>query len=94
MLLMSCRLQELEIYFGRRTMKKVVSLERIGSLHELTSLHLIGGLGFIAEGLTEFIHRPSMASIVSLNLTGCYNLDDKVLEGIAERCNKLKNLHV
>jgi hypothetical protein len=86
MLLMCCRLQELEIW-SNGTMTDIGLLEGIGSLHELTSLHLIGGFGFTAEELTQFLHRPSMASIVSLNLSGCYDLDDEGLEGIAERCN-------
>ena len=69
-------------------------LEGIGPLNELTSLHLFGGFDFTAEALAEFLHRPSMASIVKLNLSECYNLDDEGLEGIAERCNKLTYLHV
>jgi hypothetical protein len=69
-------------------------LEGIGSLHELTSLQLTGGYGFSAEALTEFLHRPSMASIVLLTMSGCYSLDDEGLEGIAERFNKLTYLHV
>jgi hypothetical protein len=69
-------------------------LEGIGPLNELTSLRLDGGFDFTAEALTEFLHRPSTSSIVSLKLSGCYDLDDEGLEGIAERCNKLTYLHV
>jgi len=90
---MCCRLQELEICnYG--TMTDIGLLEGIGPLNEVTSLHLNGGFDFTAEALTEFLHRPSMASIVSLNLSGCYELDDEGLEGIAERCNKLTYIHV
>jgi hypothetical protein len=85
---MCCRLEELEISTNG-TMTEIGLLEGIGPLHELTSLHLTGGFGFSAEALVEFLHRPSMAYIVSLNLSGCYNLDDEGLNGIAERCNKL-----
>ena len=92
MLLMCCRLQELEIC-SIGTMTDIGLLEGIGSLHELTSLNLTGGFDFTAEALTEFLHRPSMTSMVLLNLSGCYNLDDEGLEGIAERCNKSKYLH-
>jgi hypothetical protein len=71
-----------------------VLVEGIGSLHELTSLHLSGGFNFTAQALSEFLHRPSMTSIVSLDLIDCYNLDDEGLKGIAERCNQLTYLHV
>ena len=63
-------------------------LEGIGSLHELTSLHLFDGCNLTAKALSTFLHRPSMSSITSLNLSGLPNLDDEGLEGIAERCNK------
>jgi len=69
-------------------------LEGIGSLHELTSLCLIANCNLTAQTLSTFLHRPSMSSIVLLNLSDCYNLDDEGLEGIAERCNKLTYLHV
>ena len=92
MLLVCCRLQELEIRsFG---ITDIGLLEGIGSLQELTSLHLIGSFDFTTEKLTEFLHRPSMSSMVLLNLSGCFNLDDKGLEGIAKRCNNLTYLHV
>jgi len=87
------RLQELEIC-NYCTMTDIGLLEGIGPLNELTSLHLFGGFDFTAEALAEFLHRPSMASIVKLNLSECYNLDNEGLEGIAERCNKLTYLHV
>jgi len=69
-------------------------LEGIGSLHELTSLHLINGHNLTAKALSTFLHRPSMTSIVSLDLSFCSSLDDEGLEGIAERCNKFTYLHV
>jgi hypothetical protein len=71
-------------------MTEIGLLEGIGSLHELTSLHLTGGFGFTAEALIEFLHRPSMASMVLLTLSDCYNLDDEGLEGIAERYIKIR----
>ena len=93
MLLVCCRLQELEISsFG--IMTDIGLLEGIGSLQELTSLRLTGRFDFTAEALTEFLHRPSMSSMVLLNLSGCFNLNDEGLEGIAERCNNLTYLHV
>jgi len=69
-------------------------LEGIGSLHELTSLHLSDGGDLTAQALSTFLHRPYMSSIISLNLSFLRNLDDEVLEGIAERCNKLTYLHI
>jgi len=69
-------------------------LEGIGSLHELTSLCLNEGRNLTAQALSTFLHRPSMSSIMSLNLSGLPNLDDEGLEGIAERCNKLTYLHI
>jgi len=69
-------------------------LEGIGSLHELTSLHLSLGMNLTAQALSTFLHRPSMTSIVSLILSSNLNLDDEVLNGIAKRCNKLAYLHV
>jgi len=64
-------------------------LEGIGSLHELTSLCLIDGNKLTAQALSAFLHRPSMTSIVLLDLSFCYNLDDEGMKGIAERYNKL-----
>jgi len=93
MLLMCCRLQELEIP-GCSKMTDRGLLEGIGSLHELTSLHLCNGSDLTAQALSTFLHRPSMSSIISLNLTVLPNLDDEGLEGIAERCNKLTYLHI
>ena len=69
-------------------------LEGIESLHKLTHLHLNGGHNLTARALSKFLHRPSMTSILRLNLSGCYNLDDEGMKGIAERCNKLTYLHV
>ena len=75
-------------------MTEVGLLEGIGSLHELKSLRLIMGYNLTAEALSTFLHRPSMASIVSLELSSCHNLGDEALNGIAERCNNLTYLHV
>jgi len=69
-------------------------LEGIGSLHELTSLRLNEGRDLTAQALSTFLHRTSMSSIMSLNLSLLPNLDDEGLEGIAERCNKLTYLYV
>ena len=69
-------------------------LEGIGSLQELTSLGLIDNDNLTAQALSKFLHRPSMNSIVLLNLSYCTNLDDEGLKGIAKRCNKLTYLHV
>jgi len=86
MLLMCCRLQELGLYScGNMTDRGL--LEGIGSLHELTSLLLHDGGNLTAQALSTFLHRPSMSSIISLNLSFLHNLDDEGLEGIAERCN-------
>jgi len=91
MLLMCCRLQELGLDFCSN-MTDSGLLEGIGSLQELTSLNLFRGHSLTAKALSTFLHRPSMTSIVSLNLQQCSNLDDEGLEGIAERCNKLTYL--
>ena len=93
MILMCCRLQELEIC-ATETMTDIGLLEGVGQLQELISLHLTGGYDFSPEALTEFLHRPSMASILLLNLSECYYLDDEGLKGIAERCYKLTYLNV
>jgi len=69
-------------------------LEGIGSLHELTSLHLNKGYNLTAQALSTLLHRPCMTSILSLNLSDCVNLNDEGLKGIAERCNMLTYLHV
>jgi hypothetical protein len=92
MLLMCCRLQELEL-MDCRNMTDRGLLEGIGSLQGLTSLCLMWGHLLYAEALFSFVHQPSMASIVSLNLS-CHKLNDEVLNGIAERCNKLAYLHI
>ena len=63
-------------------------LEGIGSLHELTSLHLTLGYNLTAQALSMFLHRPCMTSIVSLDLSLCHRLNDEGLKGIAERCSK------
>jgi len=93
MLLMCCRLQELKVIWCNNMTDRGL-LEGIGSLHELTSLHLTWGFNLTAQALSTFLHRPSMDSIVFLNLSSCFNLDDDGLKGIAERCNKLSFLHV
>jgi hypothetical protein len=93
MLLMCCRLQELGLSWCDEMTDRGL-LEGIGSLHELTALSLYACHSLTAEALSMFLHRPSMASIVSLYLKGCSNLDDEGLKGIAERCNKLTYLHV
>ena len=90
--LVCCRLRELEIYECSMTDRGL--LEGIGSLHELTSLHLNKGRNLTAQALSTFLHRPSMTSVVLLNLSDCTNLDDEGLKGIAKRCNKLTYLHV
>jgi hypothetical protein len=67
--------------------------EGIGSLLELTSLRLRLGDGLTAQAWSTFLHGPCMTSIVSLDLSACYGLDDEGLKGIAKRCNKLTYLH-
>jgi len=69
-------------------------LEGIGSLQELTSLGLTDDDNLTAQALSKFLHRPSMTSIVSFNLSDCTSLDDEGLKGIAKRCNKLTYLNV
>jgi len=93
MLLMCCRLQELEVNSCSKMTDRGL-LEGIGSLQDLTSLCLTWGRNLTAQALSTFLHRPSMDSIVFLNLSRCSNLDDDGLKGIAERCNKLSYLHV
>jgi len=93
MLLMCYRLQELKVTCCRKMTGRGL-LEGIGPLHELTLLRLNGGLHLTAQALSTFLHRLSMTSIVSLDLSFCSNLDDEGLKGIAERCNKLTYLHV
>ena len=93
MLLVCYRLQELEL-IDCHTMTDGGLLDGIGSLRELTLLRLHGGRDLTAQALSTFLHRPYMSSIVSLDLSFCYNLDDEGLKGIAERCNKLTYLHV
>ena len=91
MLLMCCRLQELKVTCSNMTDRGL--LEGIGSLHKLTSLRLFMGDNLTAEALSTFLHGPSVAFIVSLDLSSCPNLSDEGLSGIAERCNKLTYLH-
>ena len=93
MLLMCCRLQELDVRYCDK-MTDSGLLEGIGSLHELTSLRLDAAFNLTAQALSTFLHRPSMYSIVYLDLIECSNLDDEGLKGIATRCNKLTFLHV
>jgi hypothetical protein len=85
---MCCRLQELEVP-GCYNMTDRGLLEGIGSLQGLTSLCLTSGTRLTAQALSTFLHRPFMTSIMLLDVSSCPNLDDKGLEGIAERCNKL-----
>ena len=92
MLLICCRLQELEVQ-NCIEMTDRGFLEGIGSLHDLTHLRLTRGDNLTAHALSTFLHRPSMSSIVLLDLSYCFNLDDEGLKGIA-RCNKLTYLHV
>jgi hypothetical protein len=68
-------------------------LEGIGSLHELTSLRFAGDSNLTAQALSTFLHRPSMISIVWLNLSKCFTLDDEWLKGIAKRWDDLTYLH-
>jgi len=93
MLLMCCRLQELEISCCKNMTDRRL-LEGVGSLQKLTSLCLDFGCNFTAQALSTFLHRPSMTSIMFLNLSFCTNLDDEGLKGIAKRCRKLTYLHV
>ena len=93
MLLMCCRLQELEMTFCDNMTDRGL-LEGIGSLQELTSFSLSEGVKLTAQALSTFLNRPSMTSIVFLDLKECHNLDDEGLKGIANRCNKLTYLHV
>jgi hypothetical protein len=84
MLLMCCRLQDLQVSFCDEMTDRGL-LEGIGSLQELISLRLKRGLNLTAQALSTFLHRPSMSSIVLLNLSECSNLDDEGLFGIAKR---------
>ena len=93
MLLMCCRLQELEITYCKNMTDRGL-LEGIGSLQELTSLRLTGGHKLTSQTLSTFLHQPSMTSIVLLYLSECSNLDDEGLKGIAKRCSKLTYLYV
>jgi len=93
MLLMCCRLQELEISCCKNMTDRGL-LEGIGSLQELTSLRLNNGYNLTAQAFSKFLHRPCMTSIVLLNLSDCTSLDDEGLKGIAKRCNKLTYLNV
>ena len=69
-------------------------LEGIGSLHGLTSLSLISGFNLTAQAMSTFLHRPYMTSIVLLELSLSYVLNDEGLKGIAERYSKLTYLRV
>jgi hypothetical protein len=93
MLLMCFRLQELQVC-NCKGMTDRGLLGGIGSLQELTSLCLTEGRNLTAQALSTFLHRPSMTSIVSLNLLSCFNLDDEGMKGIANRCNNITYLHV
>ena len=65
-------------------------LEGIGPLHELTSLRLCFAENVTSQAFSMLFQQPSMSSIMSLDLSYCLSLDDEVLKGIAERCNKLR----
>jgi hypothetical protein len=93
MLLMCCRLQELEVRWCEKMTDRGL-LEGIAPLQELTSLRLIEGTYLTTQALSTLLNRPSMTSIVSLDLSLCSDLDDEGLKGIAERCNKLTYLHI
>jgi hypothetical protein len=93
MLLMCCRLQDLQVTDGYE-MTDTGLLEGIGSLHKLTSLHLGHCHVLTAQAWSTFLHRPSMISIEILDLSYCLNLNDQGLKGIAERCSKITYLHV
>ena len=69
-------------------------LEGIGSLQELTSLRLNWGSNLSAHALSTFLNRHCIASLVTLDLSECRNLDDECLNGIAKRYNKLTYLHI
>jgi len=69
-------------------------LEGIGSLHELTSLYINFGQNLTAQGLSTLLHRPSMSSIMSLDLSDCRYLNDEGMKGIGKRCNEFTYLHV
>ena len=88
MLLMCFSLKELSVILCDN-MSDRGFLEGIGSLHELTSLLLHVCANVTAQAWSKFLHRPSMNSIVLLDLSYCYNLDDEGLNGIAKRCNYL-----
>ena len=89
MLLVCCRLQELELPCCY-TMTDRGLLEGIGPLRELTSLRVTFAENVTAQAFLMLFHQPSMSSIMSLDLSSCCNLDDEGLKGIAERCNKLR----
>jgi hypothetical protein len=93
MLLMCCRLQELGLKWCVRMTDRGL-LEGIGSLQGLTLLHLIDCYNLSAGAFSELFQRPSMNSIIFLELLGCPGLDDGGLIGIANRCNKLTYLHI
>jgi len=93
MLLMCCRLQELDLICCKNMTDRGLQ-EGIESLDKLTSLKLDGGGNVTAQALCTFLRRPCMTSILSLDLSGCSNLGDEGLNGIALRCNKLTYLHV
>jgi len=88
MLLMRYRLQELEVFVCYEMTDRGL-LDGIGKLYELTHLRLNFARNLTAQALSRFLHGPSMSSIVFLDLTGCFHLDDEGLKGIAERCNML-----
>ena len=93
MILICCRLEELEVSYCNKLTDRGL-LEGIGSLYNLTSLRLTGGHNVTAQAFFTFLHRPSMTSIVLLNLSHCSKLDDEGLKGIAKRCKMLTYLNI
>ena len=93
MLLMCFSLKELSVILCDKMTDRGL-LEGIGSLHELTSLLLHVCDNVTAQAWSKFLHRPSMNSMVLLQLSYCCNLDDEGLKGIANRCNNLTFLLV
>lgn len=59
----------------------------IVSVHELTSSRLNLCLNVIAQARSTFLNRPSMTSVVYLDLWSFSNLGDEGMKGIAKRSN-------
>jgi hypothetical protein len=93
MLLIYCRLQELEVTSCVRMTDRGL-LEGIGSLHGFVSLRLTKGRNLTAQALSTILGRPPMTSVVTLDLSQCPSLDDEGLKGISERCNNLTYFNI